>query len=76
MTHIKRTTTRTDFVIPAPAPAGATAADFTAAWTAADLAYREACNLPTEASLPDNALMIRPDRTAIVISFVVESGSA
>lgn len=76
MTHIQRTTTRHDFVIPAPTPAGATAADFTAAWTAADLAYREACGLPTEASLPDTALMVRPDRGAVVISFVVESGSA
>lgn len=72
MTYTEHTTTRRDFVVPAPPPNGATSEDMAAAWTAAEQAYREMRRLPLEVPLPLDALTFRPMPQAIVIGFVME----
>ncbi|GAA2107828.1 hypothetical protein [Streptomyces synnematoformans] len=66
------TTVRREYIVPAPSPHGAAAAEVDKAWNAAQQEYREKHNVPAETSLHDNALQFFPADDAIVIAFTVE----
>jgi hypothetical protein len=66
------TTVTRRWVVPAHEPWGATAADISKAWAAAELAYREYYDVPKEQPLRDDALRFRARDEDIVISFDIE----
>jgi hypothetical protein len=70
--YTRRTTTREEFIVDAPPPAGAPISELSAAWAEADKAYRDARELAAEGALPEGALTVRPAPNAVVISFVTE----
>lgn len=64
--------TRSEFAVPVDAAYGASHVAISKGWRAADRAYREDHGLPTDASLPDNAIAFWPGDTEIVISYETE----
>jgi len=70
--HRDIVTRRREYTIPAAAKWGACLSDVQAAITAALLAYRDAYDLPTHVSVPDDALRFFPGDDEIIISFEIE----
>lgn len=67
------TTVRQEFVVPAPPPYGAAAAEVEKAWAAAQQAYWKAHETPAGGPLPDNAISFAPGDDEIVLSFEIRS---
>ena len=66
------TSTRREWVVPAPEPWGACIGDVNAASAVACRAYREHFDLAPDQSLSDNALRFKVGDGEIVISFTIE----
>lgn len=69
------TTVRQEFVVPAPPPYGAAAAELGKAWAVAERAYRQHHGLRDEEHLADDAITLRPGDDEIVLSYETRSES-
>lgn len=61
------------WIVPAAEPWGATSEEIGKAWTAAQVAYREAYGVPVGKALPGDALRFHVRDDAVVIEFQTEA---
>jgi hypothetical protein len=67
------TSTRHEWIVPAAEPWGAPADEIGKAWAAAEMAYREANNMPEGGGIAGNALAFHVTDDAVVIAFTTET---